>query len=240
MTTFVYGVLWAVAFGICPQRPSHSLFFAGVPMPIEARMGGIFAGFVLTTLTIIALGRSRTWQLPGRGMAAVLAGFVALMGLDGINAFLFDLDLPHLYVPALPLRLATGLLAGLAAAAFLVPAFNSTLWQTGPDIPPLGGPRHLLAALAPLGAFFAAGLSAWPPLLYPLSLVAVLGVPALLGALATVLLASFTGRANRATGWRTALPVILAGLLLAGLLLGAFSAVRFALFGPGPLPGSGL
>lgn len=231
----LYDALWAIAFGICPQRPSHSLFFAGVQMPIEARMGGIFAGFVLTVLVIIALGRGQAWQLPSRGLAVVLVGFVALMGVDGANAFLFDLGLPHLYTPALPLRLATGLLTGLTMAAFVVPAFNSTVWQTGPDAPPLGGPRQLVAALVPLGAFAALGFSGWPPLLYPLSLVAVLGVPALLGALGTVLLASFTGRANRVTGWRAALPLVLGGLLLAGLMLGAFSAVRFALFGPGPL-----
>jgi uncharacterized membrane protein len=35
-------VLWAIAFDICPQRPSHSLFLGGQQMPIEARMAGIF------------------------------------------------------------------------------------------------------------------------------------------------------------------------------------------------------
>jgi hypothetical protein len=89
--------------------------------------------------------------------------------------------------------------------------------------------------LVPAGLYLAGGLSGWPPLLYPLSIVAVLGVPILLGALGTVLFASFTGRANRATDWRSALPAVLGGLLLAGLLLGTFSAIRLALFGPGPM-----
>jgi uncharacterized membrane protein len=228
-------LLWAIAFGICPQRPSHSLFFAGVQMPIEARMGGIFAGFVLTGLTLSLLGRGRAWQMPSGKWTVLLVGLIVLMGADGANAFLYDLGLPHLYTPALPVRLATGLLAGLATAAFVVPAFNATVWQTGRNFAPLASPAHLLAVLAPSGAYLVAGLSGWPPLLYPLSTIAVLGVPTLLGALGTVLFTSFTGRANRATGWRTALPLVLGGLLLAGLLLGAFSGVRYALFGPGPM-----
>lgn len=228
-------LLWAIAFGICPQRPSHSLFFGGVQMPIEARMGGIFAGFVLTTVTLVLLGRGQASQMPGRVFTVVLVSFVALMGLDGVNAFLFDVGLPHLYVPVLHLRLATGLLAGLAAAAFVVPAFNSTIWDTGPAITSLARPAHLLAVLAPVGLYLAGGLSGWPALLYPLSIVAVLGVPILLVALGMVLLASFTSRTNRATDGRTALPLVLGGLFLAALLLGTFSAVRLALFGSGPL-----
>lgn len=55
------------------------------------------------------------------------------------------------------------------------------------------------------------------------------------GALGMVLFASFTGRANRATDWHTALPAMLGDLLLAGLLLGTFSGARLALFGTGPL-----
>jgi hypothetical protein len=198
-------------------------------------MGGIFAGFVLTALTFGALGRGRAWQSPSLKWAVLLIGLVALMVVDGGNAWLYDLGLPHLYTPALPLRLATGLLAGLAAAAFVIPAFNSTVWEVGPAIEPLARPAHLLAVLAPVGLYLAGGLSGWPPLLYPLSILAVFGVPILLGALGTVLFAGFTGRANRATNWRTALPVVLGGLLLAGLLLGAFSAVRLTLFGTGPL-----
>ena len=40
-------VLWAIAFGICPQRPSQSLFLGGQQMPIEARMAGMFGGFLI-------------------------------------------------------------------------------------------------------------------------------------------------------------------------------------------------
>ena len=228
-------LLWAIAFGICPQRPSHSLFFASQQMPIEARMAGIFGGFVLTTLVIFGQGRGRAWNTPGRTATLVLLGFIALLGVDGANAFLYDVGLPNLYAPNLALRLATGLLTGLAAAAFVVPAFNSTVWQTGQDAAPLDRPTHWLAALVPVGGYLIAGLSGWPPVLYPLSILAVIGVPALLGTIGTIVFTSLTRRVNRATNWREALPVMLGGLLLALLMLATFSAVRYGLFGPGPL-----
>src|SRR5712692_1638021 len=38
--------LQALAAGVCAQRPSHSYFFDSAQLPLEARMGGIFAGFL--------------------------------------------------------------------------------------------------------------------------------------------------------------------------------------------------
>ena len=75
-------VLWAIAFGICPQRPGHSLFLGGRQMPIEARMAGIFGGCVIGAAYFWALGRGRAMRLPGRAMTIMLMGFVALMGVD--------------------------------------------------------------------------------------------------------------------------------------------------------------
>lgn len=155
-------LLWVIAFGICPQRPSHSLFFGGQQMPIEARMGGIFAGFLIGAAVIALSRHARAWRLPGQAMSVVLVAFVASLGLDGINAFLYDLRLPHLYTSLLPLRLATGLLAGLAAAAYVVTAFNETVWAQAQDSSALPGVRPLLAALGLEAAYLGLGLSGAP------------------------------------------------------------------------------
>ena len=228
-------ILWAIAFGICPQRPSHSLFLGGQQMPIEARMAGMFGGFVIGAAYFAAMGRGRAWRMPGGWMAFVLIGFVGLLGVDGVNAFLFDLRLPHLYAPNLYLRLGTGLLTGLTFAGFVVPAFNATIWQSGPDVSPLTNARDLLVALGLEAVYFAAAISGAGILLYPVSLLAVIGVPLLLGMIGAVVVASVLGRSNRAVRWVDALPLALAGLALAVVMLGAFSAVRLAVFGPGPL-----
>lgn len=228
-------VLWAVAFGICPQRPSHSLFLGGQQMPIEARMAGMFAGFVISAAYFVAHGRGRAWRTPTGWIAVLLVGFMVILGGDGLNAFLYDLRWPHLYPPNLSLRLGTGLLTGLTFAAFLVPAFNGTVWQTGLDESPLRGPSDVLFGLAWLSVYFIAARSGAAWLFYPVSLVAVAGVPLLLVAVAMIVAAPLLKRANRANGWRDLVPLAVVGVCLVTAALGAASLVRYGLFGPGPL-----
>jgi len=230
-------VLWAIAFGICPQRPSHSLFLGGQQMPIEARMAGIFGGFVIGAAYFWALRRERAMRLPGRAMTITLIGFIALMGVDGINALLFDLRLPYLYTPNLLLRLGTGLLAGLAFAGFVVPAFNSTLWASGPDISPLSHVRHLLGGLLLEALYFIVAISGAGIFLYPVSLIAVLGIPILLGMIGSIVIATLrvSGRENRAARAADLIPLVLGGLAIAAIMLGIMSGVRYLLFGPNPL-----
>ena len=228
-------VLWAMAFGICPQRPSHSLFLGGQQMPIEARMAGMFAGFLIGVAYVAARGRGRALGLPGRGMTLLLLGFGALLGADGLNALFFDLGLPHLYTPYNPIRLATGLLTGLAMAAFLVPTFNSTIWQSGLDGSPLTGLSDLLGAITLEAVYFVAALSGSSLLWYPVSLLAVLGVPAVTGLIGALVAAAATGRTNRATRLSQILPWAFGGLLMAAVFLLMTSGLRFALFGGGPM-----
>ena len=103
-------------------------------MPIEARMAGMFGGFLIGIAYFIIIGRGRAWRMPDTTLALILIGFIALLGMDGVNAMFYDLRLPHLYLPNLYFRLGTGLLTGLALAGFMLPAFNSTLRQTGVDV----------------------------------------------------------------------------------------------------------
>ena len=173
--------------------------------------------------------------MPSRGLTIVLVGFVALMGLDGANAFLYDLHLPHLYPPNLYLRLGTGLLTGLTFAGFVVPAFNSTVWQTGLDVSPLTSARDVLFIPGLEALCFIAATSGASVLLYPVSLIAILGVPILMGLLGAVIMISLLGHSNRAVRLADLLPTILGGLALALVVLRTFSAVRLALFGSGPL-----
>lgn len=228
-------VLWAIAFGICPQRPSHTLFFDGQPMPIEARMAGMFAGFLIGILYFIVIGRARAWRMPGNAMTILLVSFIMLLGTDGLNALLYDLRLPHLYPPNLPLRLGTGLLTGFAFAAFILPAFNSTLWRTGQNISPVTGVWDLLGGLTAEAVYFLAALSGWSAAFYPVSILAVLPVPLLLGATGAIVAAMVLRRANRAEKVADALPVILMGLALAVAALSLMGGARYLIFGPGPL-----
>ena len=228
-------ILWAVAFGICPQRPSHSLFFDGQQMAIEARMAGMFAGFLIGAAYLIALGRGRAWLFPGRGMTVILIGFVVLLGQDGINAVLYDLRLPHLYTPNLPMRLATGLLTGLAMAAFVLPAFNSTVWRDGKHLSPLITVRELLGGLALLSVYFAAAFTGAGVMLYPLSLLGVLGAPAILTLTNVTLLTPLFRRSNQANQLAELMPLLLIGLTTTAGMLLLMGGLRYIVFGVGPL-----
>lgn len=126
--------------GISRQRPEHSLPIDGRPLPIEARMLGIFVGFAGAVATSWLGGRWRRSELPRGGLAALLLLFLGLLGLDGLNALFFGAGWVHLYAPRNELRLATGLLGGLALASFAAPVVNFRLWRGGPD--PRGAPTQ--------------------------------------------------------------------------------------------------
>src|SRR3989442_3292909 len=102
--------------GICAQLPSHSFYPGGERLPLCARNTGIYLGFIVTLLTLYATGRGRAQRLPPWPIVAVLASGVGILIIDGFNSFLLDLGLPHLYHPHNVIRLATGLITGIALA----------------------------------------------------------------------------------------------------------------------------
>ncbi len=232
----LYDKLWAIAYGICPQRPGHSLFFGGVQMPIEAREGGMFGGFLLGVIYLIIIGRGRAWQLPSRKMLAILIGFIVLMGLDGINAVAYDLYLPTPYVPNLYMRLGTGLLTGLALAGILLPIFNQSIWQQSNATVSLSGWRNLLPALLLLAVFWIAGLSEWGPFLYPVSILAIFGQIILMVSLGAMTASILLRREGQVRNFTELAPLILVALVIVAAGLGMASAARFTLFGAGSLP----
>src|SRR6266567_2195254 len=79
-------------------------------------MGGIFLGFLCATLLIFVLGRLKASHPPSGLLGLACWTLIALTGLDGLNAFLFDGNLPHLYSPNGAVRLLTGLGGALILA----------------------------------------------------------------------------------------------------------------------------
>ena len=106
--------------GVCSLRPSHSYFAGTLQLPLESRMTGISGGFLLTLAVLLLLGRLGARRLGGRASLGLLALMFATMVFDGLNSTLAELDLPHLYAPTNLLRLAIGLLSGIALAPLLV------------------------------------------------------------------------------------------------------------------------
>lgn len=228
--------LWAVGYGICPQRVSHSYFLGGQQLPVEARMAGMFAGFLLSMLTFVVTGRFRAARMPSLAVLLMLVLFAASMAVDGLNNTLYDLGLPALYAPYNPARLVTGLLMGAAMAGLLWPIWNMTVWQKPRAVSVLDRPWQVVLLLLALAAFAVSILAGADWLLYPVSLLITAGQLGLLVTIGAVLAAPLLGRLHQARRSVDLLPLVLAGLTFGAVLLAALSALRYAALGATLLP----
>lgn len=211
-------ILRALLSGVSAGRPSHSLFMDGEMLPLEARMGGIFLGFLAVMLVQAARGRLDTPRLPVRAVRAACWALLAAMALDGLNAFVFDGGLPHVYPPTTGVRLVTGLLAGGSLAHLALPV--SARMLLGPSRATRTG-ATLLDGLLSLGALLLLGLLLlWgaPWLLWPVALAMVAAVVAAFAVANVAILAR--GRQTHLTG------TLVAAIGLAFVELAALGALR--------------
>jgi uncharacterized membrane protein len=142
----------AALHGLCSQRPSHSLTLGDRTLPFDARMTGIYGGFLVSAAYLVARGRLRANRLPPPLTLAALGLFVAALAVDGTNSFLLDVGVQHPYDPDNRLRLLTGLLTGVALAAVLGYLLGTTLWRPRRDgedgVPVVTGTKELAVLLA--------------------------------------------------------------------------------------------
>lgn len=211
--------LRALDGGICAQAPSHSFFPAGEQLPLCARNTGIYLGFAISFLTLLAAGRIRSSRLPPWPVALGLLGLVALMGVDGFNSLFRDLGAPHLYTPQNMLRLATGLGTGLAMVAFITPVTNGLLWRREDARHSFrsGGQIALVVPLLLLAFLAVASQTSW--LLYPIAILSSAGLVMALTLVNLVFVISFSPLIGRFERWRQVAPFFAAALALAALEL---------------------
>ena len=139
-------------------------------------MGGIFLGFLCAAILLLGLGRLRASQPPGGALGLACWALIALTGVDGLNAFLSDGNLAHLYAPNSALRLLTGLAAGLGVGLMAVPVVASVLWSRPEDEASIEDPVELLAGLALAGLVGALVLAGVGVLLWPVAIAMLIGV----------------------------------------------------------------
>jgi uncharacterized membrane protein len=209
--------------GICHQLPEHSLFLAGVPMPLCARCTGTYLGALLGISYVCLRGRCRASRLPPRRVLAVLGLFVAFWAIDGLNSYWqFVTGRVLLYVPNNGLRLATGLGQGLALSMVVLPLFNAALWQGADPRYPVATLKELSGMVLQLAVLAVLLLTAAGVLLYPILLLDLLSVSLLLGIVNTMIVILVLRRENRAQNWRQVLFPLSLGLALA---IGEVSAI---------------
>lgn len=255
---------YAIGFGICPQRPAHSYFMGGtqlpgeaqlraaVPLlsvaapeqptklPVEARMYGMFAGFLLTLLYSYAIGRGRAAVMPGPVILFTYIVFIALMGVDGVNATIYDLHnaglpIPYAYAPRLDIRFLTGWLCGIAMAGIILPVVNYCLWRDAQPFPLFQRWRELVPLLFLGLAILVLMMTGSGLLFYALAVLAPVGILATLGSLNVVLVLSISRRERVAANWREALNPLALALVLSLIELALLSGMRYAAFGVGEI-----
>ena len=216
----------ALLYGVSAQRPTHSLFLAGQELPLEARMGGIFLGFLSAVGLLAVLGRLRARRLPPGALALGCSALVLLTALDGLNAFLFDGQLPHAYPPSTAARLLTGLGAGLGLGLLAVPVVAGVVWRRPIDQPSVEDFVELLIALAVVGVIGAILLIGPAPLLWPAAVLMLLSVVVAFGLANLYILTLGGGRLNQASTVSDLAGPLVSALGLALLELAGLSALR--------------
>ena len=201
----------------------------------------MYVGFVAVWAYLIVLGRGRAKGMPAPWVLVALILFVGAMGFDGVNAFLFDLHknipvVPYLYEPLLQLRLATGLLCGIAFAGILAPVVNYSLWRQDDNRPIIENGKQFVGTLIIVALLFVMNELRWGIWLYPVAIVTSASVPILVGLINMVFVVSLFRQEGAAITWRDALNPFAAGVLLALLELGLLSLMRYAVLGTAMIP----
>ncbi len=216
-----------VGYAICHRILERSFVIGGRQLPLCARCTGIYLGVFSTFLTMTLLKRWRHAELPRPLVLAALLAFVGTMGLDGINSYLtFFPGMPHLYEPHNGLRLATGMLHGIALSSLIYPVFNQTLWAEAVWAPALRNLREL--GLVVLIGIAGVGLTLLqiPLLLYPLALIGSGGVLVMLTLINTVIVITALRRENSVHTWWQAMGPLAVGAVLALIQVSALDIFR--------------
>jgi len=215
--------------GVCGLRPAHSYFVGGVQLPLEARMTGIYGGFLLTFSVLLAFRRLRVRRLGSRFVIGILALFFASMALDGLNSTFTDLSLVHLYESTNLTRLLTGLLSGIAIALFLLWLLSvvATPRESGVAHAVVLSPWELAVPLAINAIFAALVLDGRAAFYYPIALVSVVGIVGVLAITALLLILAISSLAGRVTHVRQLVAPGALALLVAFVVLAATATARW-------------
>jgi uncharacterized membrane protein len=169
---------WSVAHkahlmlhGLCAQNPSHTYAFGGQLLPFDARMTGIYTGYLVTTLVLAGSGASKFSRPPSASRILILTLFGGAMAVDGFNSTLNDLGGASLYEPRNWLRLTTGTLAGVVLGVALCFLTASSVWrQVDPrrqTLDSLAIVGRVVVCWIPIGLIVITG---WPILFVPMTL----------------------------------------------------------------------
>jgi hypothetical protein len=203
-----------------------------------ARCTGEFYAAAISLL-FFAIVSPKKSGMPGWKLGAPLLFFLAAFGIDGVNSFLYlfkqtaggTLDhIPNLYIPNNTLRLLTGSGMGIALASILYPGFNQSAWKN-PDPGRALSWKKLGILTAIVLLVDLAVLTESPVVLYPIAILSVLGVLALLVMVFSMVWILIMRQENEFASLKEMWMPFLGGTTLAFLMIGMIDLFRFQLTG---------
>jgi len=227
-----------IGYAICHRIDERSFHIEDRQLPLCARCTGEFfaAGVSLLFFALVSPKKS---GMPGWKLGAPLLLFLAAFGIDGTNSFLYlfkqtaggTLDhIPNLYIPNNTLRLLTGSGMGIALASILYPAFNQSTWKdANPERALTWKKLAILVGIVLLLDLLV--LTESPIVLYPVAILSVLGVLALLIMVFSMVWIMIMRLDNEFTSLKQMWMPFLAGTTLAFLMIAAIDLFRLQLTG---------
>ena len=228
----------AVGYAICHRIGERSFHIGDRQLPLCARCTGEFNAAAISML-FFAIFSPRKSGMPGWKLGAPLLLFFLAFGIDGSNSYLYLLkqtadtalnNIPNLYIPNNTLRLFTGSGMGIALASILYPAFNQSAWKDSDPEPALDWKKLGILIVIVLLINLAV-LTEHPAILYPIAIVSILGVLALLIMVFSMVWMLIMQQENVFTHLREMWMPLLAGTTLAFLMITAIDLLRFRLTG---------
>ena len=228
----------AIGYAICHRIDERSFQIGERQLPLCARCTGEFYAAGISLLFFALLSPKKS-GMPGWRLGMPLLIFLAAFAIDGTNSFLYLLkqtsggtldQIPNLYVPNNTLRLLTGSGMGIALASILYPAFNQSAWKDAdPDRALTWKKLGILIVIVLL--IDLAVLTENPIVLYPIAILSVLGVLALLVMVFSMVWILIMRQENEFTSMKQMWMPFLAGTTLAFLMVSAIDLLRFQLTG---------
>jgi uncharacterized membrane protein len=228
----------AVGYAICHRIDERSFHIGDRQLPLCARCTGEFYSAAITLLFFGFFSKKQS-GMPGWKLGAPLILFFFAFGIDGSNSYLYLLkqtvggtlnDIPNLYTPNNTLRLFTGSGMGIALASILYPAFNQSVWKDSDPRPALDW-KKLGMLVGIILIVNLAILTESPIVLYPIAILSVLGVLALLMIVFSMAWILMMRQENEFNSLTQMWMPLLAGTTLAFLMITAIDLLRFKLTG---------
>lgn len=234
----VLGKADAVGYAICHRIDERSFHVGERQLPLCARCTGEFYAAAISLL-FFAIVSPKKSGMPNWKIGAPLFLFFLAFGIDGSNSYFYLLKstaggaldhIPNLYIPNNTLRLFTGSGMGIALASILYPAFNQSVWKDLDKERPLDWKKlGMLVSIVLLVNL--AILTESSIVLYPIAILSVLGVLALLIMVFSMVWILVMREENVFTSLREMWMPFLAGTTLAFIMITAIDLVRFKLTG---------